>query len=173
MSRKLTSGEIAKAMSVFGSTIPYELVKVRNYQYPYLLGQQPPNMIVAPDGDIYADKDGIVYSDDYSAASIGGPGGQAHFIHEMAHVWQVRVQNINLRSRRFIEWDYKYTIEPEKRFLEYQVEQQASMVADYFRILKGQSPVRGKPMKNGTELKGKAALDVYRRLLPWLNDIWT
>ncbi len=51
--------------------------------------------------------------------------------------------------------------------------QQASIVADYFRILKGQSPIRGKPMKNGIPLKGEAALDVYRRLLPWLISIWT
>ncbi len=131
-------------------------------------------MTVAPDGDLYADKDGYVYSNDYSAACIGGPGGQAHFIHEMAHVWQVRRMNINLKGRRVFEWDYKYTIEPGKRFLEYKVEQQASIVADYFLFLHGQEPIRGRVFKDGEPLKGKAALRVYAKLLPFVPfDIWT
>ncbi len=165
--RKLTSGEIALAMSVFGTNIPYESVHVYRRKFWPIQGEYE---IIAPDGDIYADRDDKVYFDDYS---MTGFQQQAHFIHEMAHVWQVRTQNINLKSRRMVEWDYDYTIEPGKRFLEYQVEQQASIVADYFLFLKGQSPIRGGPMKNGMDLKGDAALDVYRRLLPFLNHIWT
>jgi len=81
--------------------------------------------------------------------------------------------NINLRSLRMVEWDYDYTLKPGKRFLEYKVEQQASIVADYFLFLHGQEPIHGRPSKNGEALKGEAALDVYRRLLPFLNHIWT
>ena len=58
--RKLTNGEIALAMTVFGTTIPYDLVEVHDHQYPWLLGLQGPNTIVAPNGNIYADKDGNV-----------------------------------------------------------------------------------------------------------------
>jgi hypothetical protein len=165
--RELTAGEIALAMTVFGTDIPYEAVHV--YRRKWNPGQREYE-IIAPNGNIYADKDDKVYFDDYSAT---GFRQQAHFIHEMAHVWQVRTQNINLISRRMVEWDYDYTLEPGKRFLEYKVEQQASIVADYFLFLHGQEPIRGRPMKNGIPLKGEAAMDVYRRLLPWLNDIWT
>ena len=72
-----------------------------------------------------------------------------------------------------VERQYAYTIVPGKHFLEYELEQQAAIVGDYFRFLKGQSPIHGKPEKNGLPLKGNAALDVYRRRLPFLNDIWT
>ena len=64
-----------------------------------------------------------------------------------------------------------YTLKPGKRFLEYKVEQQASIVADYFLFLHGQEPIRGRPFKDGESLNGEAALDVYRRLLPFLDGI--
>ncbi len=125
---------------------------------------------MAPDGNIYGDEDGTVYSDDYSSTDFGQ---QAHFIHEMTHVYQVRTKDVNLKLRAPFERQYAYTIEPGKRFLDYKVEQQAAIVGDYFRFLKGQTPRYGRPFKDGKALEGNAALDVYRRLLPFLNDIWT
>ncbi len=168
--RKLTSGEIALAMTVFGTTIPYDLVKVHDHQYPFLFGQQPDDTLVAPDGDIYADRDGEVYSDDYSKADFGS---RATFIHEMAHVWQDRVMGIFVWFRGPFERNYKYTIIPGKRFLDYKLEEQAAIVEDYFRFLNGQKPRWGRPTKNGISLDGNEALDVYRRLIPFLNKIWT
>ena len=157
-------------MTVFGTDIPYDSVRVHDHGWEGFLGLQFDDTFLAPDGDIYVRRDGPYYSDDFSIADFRL---QATFIHEMAHVWQVRTKNINLKSRRIVEYDYDYTIKPGKRFLDYQVEQQASMVGDYFRFLHGQEPKHGRPFKDGEALKGEAALNVYRRLLPFLNHIWT
>ncbi len=169
--RKLTAGEIALAMTVFGTNIPYESVEVHNHGYPLLFGFQDSDTLVAPNGNIYADKDGNVYSDDYSTT---GFWLQAAFIHEMAHVWQKRVKGINVAARGVVERQYAYTIVPGKRFLDYKLEQQAALVGDYFRFLHGQRPRYGQPLKDGKPLEGNAALAVYRRLLPFvLNEIST
>ena len=165
--RKLTNGEIALAMTVFGTTIPYDLVEVHDHQYPWLLGLQGPNTIVAPNGNIYADKDGNVYSGDNSAT---GFWLQAAFIHEMVHVWQNRVMGINVAARGVFEHQYAYTIEPGKRFLDYKLEQQAAIVGDYFRFLNGQPPIHGRPLIRGEPVGGNTALAVYRRLLPFVPD---
>ena len=169
--RKLTPGEIALAMTVFGTDIPYESVRVHDHGWEGFLLFQFEDTATAPVGDVYAKKEGPYYSDDYSEADFEL---QATFIHEMVHVWQIRTKNIDLKSRRFFEYDYAYTIKPGKGFLEYQVEQQASMTGDYFRLLHGREPKRGRPFKDGEPLKGKAALRVYAKLLPFVPfDIWT
>ena len=159
--RKLTSGEIALSMTVFGTNIPYESVRVYRRNF---LPLQPENVLMSPDGNIYGDEDGTVYSDDYSSTDFGQ---QAHFIHEMAHVWQVRTKGINLKLRAPFESQYAYTIEPGKRFLDYKVEQQAAIAGDYFRLLHGQ------PLRHGQSLNVKSPIDVYRKLLPFvLNEVW-
>ncbi len=162
--RQLTAGEIALAVSVFGTSIPYESVRVHRRKYWPPQGE---NMFMAPDGDIYADKDGNVYSDDYSTANFSL---QATFIHEMVHVWQVRVKGINLEFRAPFERQYAYTIDPGKRFSDYKLEQQGAIVGDYFRYLHGQEPIHGRPLIRGEVVGGNTALAVYRRLLPFVPD---
>ncbi len=160
--RKLTNGEIALSMSVFGTNIPYESVRVYKRKHN---PAQPENRLMAPDGNIFGDEDWPNYSDDYSTTDLGL---QATFIHEMTHVWQVRVKGIALWWRGMVEREYAYTLEPGKRFLDYKVEQQAAIAADYFRLLHGQ------PLRHGQPLKGRSSLEVYRKLLPFvLNEVWT
>ena len=141
-------------MSVFGSAINYDIVRVYRHQYPLLFGLQPDNTLVAPDGSIYADEDGNVYAEDYSAT---GFSLQATFIHEMTHVWQHQ-QGINVGFRGIFERRYDYAIEEGKRFEDYLIEQQASIVKDYFRLLQGRT------------LEGKRPIEVYRKLLPFVPD---
>ena len=149
--RKLTPGEIALAISVFGSDINYDIVRV--YRRVYVPGQ-PTNTLIAPNGSIYADEDGSVYAEDYSATAFWL---QAAFIHEMAHVWQHQHRmSVEIRGAR--ERRYDYTIEAGKRFEDYLIEQQASIVKDYFRLLQGQT------------LEGKPPIEVYRKLLPFVPD---
>ncbi len=151
--RKLTPGEIALAMSVFGSDINYDIVRV--YRHAYTLGfVQGPDTLVAPNGSIYADEDGSVYVEDYSAA---GFTLRAAFIHEMAHVWPHQ-QGMSVELRGAIERRYDYTIEAGKRFVDYKIEQQAAIVEDYFRLLQGRT------------LEGKPPIEVYRRLLPFVPN---
>jgi hypothetical protein len=125
--RKLTNGEIALAMTVFGTNIPYESVRI--YRRNYIFGQ-PENTIMTPEGDLFADEDGKVYSEDYSSTDFSL---QATFIHEMAHVWQKRTLDIDVKTRGTFERTYAYTIVPGKNFLDYLIEQQAALAEDYFR----------------------------------------
>tara|TARA_R110002126_G_scaffold13118_7_gene57331 strand:- start:240547 stop:241233 length:687 start_codon:yes stop_codon:yes gene_type:complete len=75
------------------------------------------------------------------------------FLHEHAHVWQN--QNCNVRQHSFFNaladsvsgkkhndnTGYMYMLDAEKDLSDYNHEQQASMIADYFRIKAGLSPV--------------------------------
>lgn len=122
---------------------------------------------MAPDGHIYADKDWAKYSDDYSTTDLRL---QATFIHEMTHVWQDRVMGMNLEIRGIFERQYTYTLQPGKRFLDYELEQQGAIVGDYFRFLTGQSPIHGRPVIDGEVVGGNTALAVYRRLLPFVRN---
>ncbi len=163
--RKLTPGEIALAMTVFGTDIPYDSVRVHDHGWEGFLLFQFEETATAPVGDVYAKKEGPYYSDDYSKADIEL---QVTFIHEMTHVWQVRVKGILLMFRGLVEREYAYTIEPGKRFLDYKVEQQGAIAEDYFRLLHGQ------PLRHGQPLNVKSPIDVYRKLLPFvLNEVST
>jgi len=169
--RKLTPGEVALAMTVFGSDIPYDMVRVHDHGWEVFLFFQYEDAVLAPDGDIYAKREGTKYSDDYSKATIEL---QATFIHEMAHVRQRRTMGIDVIDRGKRERQYDYTIIPEKKFLEYKLEQQAAIVRDYFHLLHNYKPIYERPAKNRTPLERKEAIRVYAKLLPFVpSDIWT
>ena len=94
-----------------------------------------------------------MFAEDYSATSFSL---QALFIHEMTHVWQHQ-QGIDVKTRGTFERTYDYTFTPGKCFEDYLIEQQGTIVEDYFRLLQG-----------GT-LEGKPPISVYRRLLPFVT----
>ncbi len=132
--RLLTQGEICLARQIFKNSIDYEKVKIRDYKYVFLQGR---NIVMTPNGKIYAAN---IYLNDYSESV---PDKQALFIHEMAHVWQY--QNNILKVKRagiyqFIRHltrygeAYKYTLREDKDLLEYNLEQQATIIEDYFRV---------------------------------------
>jgi hypothetical protein len=56
---------------------------------------------------------------------------QAHFIHEMTHVWQHQ-SGINLLLRRLPFARYHYKLADDRAFAAYGIEQQACIVADAF-----------------------------------------
>lgn len=72
-------------------------------------------------------------------------GSISFLIHELAHVWQVQ-SGVWLKMRRlFIDGgDYDYgAIDPNRALRSYKVEEQASIVADYYRLLPGVGPQHG------------------------------
>lgn len=85
---------------------------------------------MAPDGNIYYHPDNPNYLADFS---LGTPGQQGTFIHELAHVWQHQ-QGINVRSAMFNR-SYKYLpLNVDKSFSSYGIEQQGNIVRDYFYL---------------------------------------
>ncbi|WP_313667168.1 hypothetical protein [Atlantibacter sp.] len=130
-SRNLTPGEIALAKSIFKASINYSLVRVHKGSYfPFNL--QDENTAVTPNGEIYFMP--RYYSADHSHDS---PEMQHWFIHEMTHVWQYQL-GLNVRLRGSVSWavSYHYSLPNYKIFSDYSMEEQASIVADYFFLIK-------------------------------------
>lgn len=131
--RFLTSGEINLLRGVSREMLPYERLRIsRNEPFPDDIFFNDYSVVPfdRPYFSIH------VYSDDFSNSI---PSNRRHFVHEMTHVWQYyhgitpfweRVLN---PSYWFCEYDY--TLLEDKAFFSYNIEQQASIVADYYGLL--------------------------------------
>ena len=87
---------------------------------------------MAPCGHLHFHPLSHNYSDDFSAAE---PRLQAHFIHEMTHIWQSQVRGWwYLLVVGPFQRKYSYRLKPGKRFNDYNIEQQAEKLrADGFK----------------------------------------
>lgn len=146
--RPLTPGEAALAASVFGDAIVLDRVTIRCAKF---WGLHPWWVTMAPDGHIWCHPNGFDWCADYAAEPLGM---QAHFVHEMVHVWQVQ-RGGSLVFRRLPFARYGYALVPGKRFGRYGIEQQACIVADAFRLRAGQ------------RLQSKPGLAGYAAILPF------
>lgn len=149
-SRNLTPGEIALSKLIFKESIDYSKVKIFTGDY---LPNQDPTTFVTPNGNIYAPRE--IYLPDYSAATTDF---KKVFLHEMGHVWQYQ-SDVNVlvvagsihACAYFTKKDpylydihelkkYKSEIMPNlvehlpKKLLDYNLESQAEILADYWLI---------------------------------------
>lgn len=140
VSRPLTDGEIKLAKTVFGDAIDYARVSVNDTKF---IGFHPKGTAMAPNGSLYMFG---CYHADYSALP---PHGQSLFIHEMTHVWQyqnkvlkpvVEAVKLNLAHKFNYDAAYDYTLDAKKDLLAYNMEQQASIVQDYFVLRETGAP---------------------------------
>ena len=149
ISRKLTVGETHLCMGVFGNAIDYSAVLIHNYRaYPF----QGAETAVTPNGELYFPSG--VYQGDFST----NVANAAWLIHEMTHVWQHQ-QGMWLRARAIFNHKYPYgkLTKDSPGLTSWGVEQQASIVADYFLLTH-----RAKPEN------GSGALSDYERIIPFL-----
>ncbi len=128
--RPLTAGEIRLAASVFGTAVDPAPVTIACAKY---WAFHPWWVTMAPDGHIWCHPNGFNWCADFSAQP---PGAQAHFIHEMTHVWQVQTGG-HLALRRLPFARYDYVLQPGKPFSRYGIEQQASIVEHAFLLRAG------------------------------------
>jgi hypothetical protein len=133
--RPLTTGEIALARSVFGDAIDYSPVRlVKGKWWPF----HPRGAAMAPMGTIWFHPDGGGWSDDFSREPLARQG---FFIHEMTHVWQSQAKGrFYLPLMRHPFCRYPYTLEPERPFERYGLEQQAEIVRHVFLAKRGGNP---------------------------------
>ena len=137
--RALTDGEAALARSMFGGAIDYGRVRVHNRRWWPL---QPRGVTMAPNGDLWFHPEGGLFCDDFCATPLHH---QAHFIHEMTHVWQAQRSGkwwLPLMRHPFCR--YGYEVVPGKPFARYGIEQQAEIVRHAFLLRQGQK-IDGKP----------------------------
>jgi len=155
--RSLTSGEIAICQKIFRDSINYKNVKVINSA---ILPKQ--DVPVTPYGSPhYPDNltGSDVYQSDFSNPKFKGNTNVGNgrdltivsrmtSIHEMTHGWQYQ-KGLNLSKRGIILqpldrlipdsiYDaYSYQLKYGSKFNDFNFEQQATIVSDYFRILSG------------------------------------
>jgi len=129
--RPLTTGEIAMLEPIFKDSLDYKAVRVINNAFPF----QPENVYMTPRGHVYAP--GALWEDDFSRGRR-----RAVFVHEMAHVWQY-VNGLDLIGQSLIEFTksrgdyekaYAYELDAARDLTDYGIEQQASIVEDYFMV---------------------------------------
>lgn len=150
-SRPLTRDEATLARGMFGGAIDYDRVRVHNRAWWPL---QPRGVTMAPDGDLWFHPRGGLFCADFCAQSLPL---QAHFIHEMTHVWQAQRSGrwwLPLMRHPFCRYDY--TIVPGRPFARYGIEQQAEIVKHAFLL------------RQGRQVEGKPGLAVYEALLPFV-----
>ncbi|MFJ3455696.1 type IV secretion protein Rhs [Scandinavium goeteborgense] len=127
--RLLTLGEIALAKTLYGNSIEYFRVWVHRESYlPFNL--QPITVAMSPDGEMWFREE--TYSPDFCLDELPK---KHRFMHEMMHVWQTQ-KGMFVRTRglfsRFA--DYSYSLD-KADLLHYGLEQQASIVSDYWLLL--------------------------------------
>lgn len=132
--RQLTKGEIALARQYFGWTIDYNKIKVFDRPFMGFLGRS--YAAIAPNGNIYM----VAESRRLRDYAQEPPETQKLLIHELTHVaqWQggYNVQKMALselvKHRFNYAAAYEYSIHMPLAFDEYNLEQQAKMMEDYF-----------------------------------------
>ncbi|POT55273.1 type IV secretion protein Rhs [Citrobacter amalonaticus] len=128
--RQLTLGEIALACTLYGNSIIYSKVWVHRESYlPF--NMQPISIAMTPNGEMWY-REGT-YSNDFSLES--NIEKKHRFMHEMMHVWQAQ-KGMFVRTRglfsRFADYSYSFD---KADILHYSLEQQASLVSDYWLLL--------------------------------------
>jgi hypothetical protein len=137
--RALTADERALLKPIFRDGIDYDHVRVINASFPF----QPDNVYMTPRGHVYAP--GRLYREDFAHESAYL---RAIFVHEMTHVWQ-HSNGMDLIAEGFVQFRkyegqyekaYAYLLENSRDLVDYGMEQQASIVQDYYLINENQSP---------------------------------
>lgn len=118
---------------------------------------------MAPNGSIYLGRS-LRHIQDFSKSWWDQ---HIKLIHEMVHVWQ-RQNGMHVMARRILKpfATYDYILEPGKPFHKYTMEQQATIVEDYFRSLHGVTAVKN------NEKKGRIVYPPaeYEAVIPWLKN---
>jgi hypothetical protein len=136
--------------SVFGNAIDTTPVRIRRRRWFPL---QPRRVTMAPMGHLYFHPRSDSYCEDFAKAKLER---QAHFIHEMTHVWQAQTKGRwYLPLHRPFSRRYAYSLVPGWTLEDYGIEQQAEIVSHAFMAMQGKPVVGAPPLK------------VYQQILPF------
>lgn len=132
--RDLTAGEKKLARYIFRDSLNYDNIGVVRRSFNG-------NTAITPFGSMSFPKD--KYQQDFVGNDIFHPPstGDAHwFVHELAHVWQHYVGMrvillgglLHLKPGKSFSDIYGYTLHAGKDLMEYNIEQQGDIIADYY-----------------------------------------
>ncbi len=146
MGRRLTRPEMNLLYTVFNSKLPYGRIEC-NINSSNIGGI---DNSITPTGDPYFSVH--VYTGDFSADTVT-LGNKWIFFHELTHAWQyyhrvdVLFSAIGLalsNMRCGYGAAYPYSLKSSKNFSSFNIEQQASIVADYWAMTQSAQPIRNK-----------------------------
>ena len=127
--RRLTSGEVNLASSLYGYSIQYHRVWIHRDSYlPFNL--QAEKYAMTPNGELYFQEG--TYKDDFSMSLVHS---QHLFLHEMMHVYQHQ-RGMWVRTRGAFSWavEYNYSLDKDQ-LSDYSMEQQSCIVSDYWVLV--------------------------------------
>jgi hypothetical protein len=129
------------ASSIFGGAIDYAAVTVnRRRWFPF----QPARVVMAPDGHLWINPKGPLWSEDFAREEISL---QALFLHEMTHVLQAQQRGrFYLPLMRHPFCRYTYSIADGRPFARYGIEQQAEIVRHVFLLRRNFAPANAPPL---------------------------
>jgi hypothetical protein len=151
MARNLTNSEIKLLTPVYQNTLRYPWIECD----VNVMNVGGKSNSITPGGKAYFSTQ--IYCDDFSKAN---PWDQWVFVHEMMHVWQwghgvypvYAAIGIFLQTPDDYAKAYPYDLTPGKSLKAFNIEQQASIVADYWALLTGtlapQNNNNAKPAKS-------------------------
>lgn len=157
--RPLSAAEAALADRVFGKALDCTRVRIVGAEHwVSILARKfgRDAQVVVRGSKIFWPDLGKGTPDDFCAE---GPAMSSVLVHELAHVWQY--QKGYLTGVAYVlsfNWRYTYTLNNDRRFLDYGYEQQASMIEDYARL------TLGLPARHAGHMVSAAAL---RSLMPF------
>lgn len=132
--RPLTSGEVRLARTMFGDSLDYGTIHISDGKCSVI---QPPNTAMTLSNDVYMS---TAYRDDYAQGSAEDRG---LFIHELTHVWQYQNKvlnpvaeavDLNLKHKFNYAAAYPFFLEEGRDLADYGMEQQASIVQEYYLL---------------------------------------
>lgn len=130
--RRLTGSEISVIPEPISKALDLRMVEIHNRRWTIFT---PGNVTVARGYRIYWP----------GAPSEARTLSQlAHLVHEIVHVWQYNILKVGLYSPRWLDRRYGYELKPGDHFLNFGLEQQASIIEDGFIAAYGAAPRRAK-----------------------------
>lgn len=172
--RLLTLGEKELVQSVFKNKIDFDKIKIYLGSY-FPLNTQDVDTLVTPNGSIYIMQK--LYREDYSAETNDF---KKVFIHEMGHVWQhqkklsvliragaVQACSIlkggNPNDYDIFEGKYYNGLFKPKKLVDYNLEQQAEIISDYWAIQNNGVNLMSKSNRNNINKQNiKLVVSLYK-----------
>lgn len=163
--RYLTDGEKSMLRQIFEITLPLDSMQVtRNDEE---IGG--PDNSITPGPIPFMAK--TAWSTDYAYGSSASDEDRGNFIHECVHVWQFYHGITKLSAIKLYVWyrsdyypeAYKYNLSDNDDFTDYNMEQMAAIIEDWWRILNHLSPQ--------FNIGGDRSLDRYNHFVDQMRSV--
>jgi hypothetical protein len=120
---------------IFRDGIDYDAIQIIHAAHPF----QPSDAYMTPRGHIYAP--GHLYRADWAGPDVSAVS-RAELVHEVTHIWQfangvdVLEEGVEqlIRYRGRYEASYRYRLQLGRDLEDFNIEQQAAILEDYYRI---------------------------------------